>query len=122
MDPIQKLLSDYLAYLEIEKNRTTKTRENYEHYLNEFIAFGKIRSVKDITESVVRDFRLALARRSIGEGGRAQKNHAKLLRHRPAELSEISLEAGYQNTLRGKNRTAKNPRAANRSIGIRRPR
>src|SRR3989344_6620437 len=78
MDPIQKLLNDYLAYLEIEKNRTTKTRENYEHYLNEFIAFGKIRAAKDITESVVRDFRLALVRRNTSEGGRAQKNLKKV--------------------------------------------
>ena len=62
---IQKLLKDYLAYLEIEKNRSTKTRENYEHYLNEFLGFAKIRAPKDITEAVVRDFRLALARKNL---------------------------------------------------------
>lgn len=62
---IQKLLKDYLAYLEIEKNRSTKTRENYEHYLNEFLEFAKIRAPKDITEAAVRDFRLALARRNL---------------------------------------------------------
>lgn len=78
MTEIQKLLSDYLAYLEIEKNRSPRTRENYEHYLNEFVAFGKIRTPKDITEAVVRDFRLALARRSSGEGGRVRKPLKKI--------------------------------------------
>jgi len=62
---IQKLLRDYLNYLEIEKNRSPKTRENYEHYLNEFLKFSKVRTPKDITDNVVREFRLMLARRGI---------------------------------------------------------
>lgn len=62
---IQKLLRDYLNYLEIEKNRSPKTRENYEHYLNEFLKFSKITRARDITDSVVREFRLALARREM---------------------------------------------------------
>ena len=62
---IKKLLTDYLNYLEIEKNRSPKTSENYKHYLNEFLKFSKITSAGDITDSVVRDFRLMLARRNI---------------------------------------------------------
>ena len=65
MSEIEKLLRDYLNYLEIEKNRSPKTRENYEHYLNEFLKFAKIKMVKDITDDLVREFRLALARRDI---------------------------------------------------------
>lgn len=61
----EKLLRDYLAYLEIEKNRSPKTRENYERYLRFFLAETKIRSVKEITQDLVRDFRLTLARRNI---------------------------------------------------------
>ena len=62
---IEKLLRDYLNYLEIEKNRSPKTRENYEHYLKEFVKFSKVRSPKEVTDTVVREFRLALARREM---------------------------------------------------------
>jgi site-specific recombinase XerD len=65
MTDLEKLLKDYLAYLEIEKNRSPKTRENYERYLKEFLKFSKAKSPNDITEPVVREFRLALARRNI---------------------------------------------------------
>ncbi len=66
MTEIEKLLRDYLNYLEIEKNRSPKTRENYGHYLNEFLKFSKARTPKDITDDVVREFRMALARRTAG--------------------------------------------------------
>jgi site-specific recombinase XerD len=59
---IKILLKNYLDYLEIEKNRSPKTRENYEHYLKVFINFSKIKTEKDITLDKVRDFRLYLAR------------------------------------------------------------
>jgi len=62
---IEILLRDYLNYLEIEKNRSPKTRENYEHYLKEFLKFSKVRAPRDITDAVVREFRLALARREM---------------------------------------------------------
>lgn len=62
---VEKLLHDYLDYLEIEKNRSPKTRENYEHYLKEFLKFSKVSAAKDITDGIVREFRMALARRDI---------------------------------------------------------
>ncbi len=65
MSEIENLVRDYLNYLEIERNRSPKTRENYERYLREFLKFSKIKLPRDITESVVREFRLALARRNI---------------------------------------------------------
>ena len=58
-------LKNYLDYLEIEKNRALKTRENYEHYLKTFFNQAEISSAKDISENAVRDFRLFLARRDI---------------------------------------------------------
>ncbi len=60
-----KYLKDYLDYLEIEKNRSLKTRDNYERYLKAFFAFAEIGSPSDITEESVRSFRLELARRSL---------------------------------------------------------
>lgn len=65
MTAIEKLLTDYLNYLEIEKNRSIKTRENYERYLRVFFENQKIKSEKDITAEAIRDFRLALARRDL---------------------------------------------------------
>jgi site-specific recombinase XerD len=65
MTEIEKLLKEYLDYLEIERNRSVKTRENYERYLKFFIGATKIKSIKDITQDLVRDFRLQLARQPI---------------------------------------------------------
>ncbi|HUC31612.1 MAG TPA: site-specific tyrosine recombinase/integron integrase [Candidatus Paceibacterota bacterium] len=62
---IERLLQDYLNYLEIEKNRSPKTSENYKHYLGEFFKFSKVSSPAEITDGVVREFRVALARRDI---------------------------------------------------------
>lgn len=65
MKEVEKLLKDYLDYLEIEKNRSLKTRENYGRYLREFLAFAKIKSPKEIDDDLVREFRLHLARKNI---------------------------------------------------------
>lgn len=63
MANIQAALKDYLDYLEIEKNRSPKTRENYERYLRAFINYSKIKKPEDITVERVKDFRAHLARR-----------------------------------------------------------
>lgn len=65
MKEIEKFLNEYLNYLEIEKNRSLKTRENYERYLRFFIKVSNINSVYDIKEDVVRNFRLYLSRKGI---------------------------------------------------------
>lgn len=62
---IKIFLTEYLNYLEIEKNRSPKTSENYKHYLETFLEFSGVKSPLDITDSVVREFRLALARRNL---------------------------------------------------------
>jgi len=64
MNEINSLLTQYLNYLEIEKNRSIKTRENYERYLKSFIVFAKIEKPQDITLDKVMQFRLHLARES----------------------------------------------------------
>lgn len=73
MAPIEKLLADYLNYLEIEKNRSIKTRENYERYLRTFLAFSKIKKPEEITDTAIRDFRLSLARSSKNSGQTLKK-------------------------------------------------
>ncbi|KKU83105.1 MAG: Tyrosine recombinase XerC [Parcubacteria group bacterium GW2011_GWA2_47_8b] len=62
MPDISQLLKDYLDYLEIEKNRSPRTRENYERYLKTFFASEKIRGLSDLTLESVKNFRLFLAR------------------------------------------------------------
>ena len=62
---VETLLQDYLNYLEIEKNRSPKTRENYERYLKEFLKFAKVKYVEDISDRLVTEFRLFLARRDM---------------------------------------------------------
>lgn len=75
---IQRLLTDYLNYLEIEKNRSIKTRENYERYLRVFIDFVRAKNEKDITAEAVRNFRLNLARRDTsGEPRRTIKKNTQ---------------------------------------------
>ncbi|MFH0712645.1 MAG: site-specific tyrosine recombinase/integron integrase [Candidatus Jorgensenbacteria bacterium] len=65
MTEIEKLLKDYLDYLEIEKNRSPKTRENYGRYLKVFVEKSGVRKVSDITRDRVREFRVSLAREDL---------------------------------------------------------
>jgi site-specific recombinase XerD len=65
MMEIEKYLKEYLDYLEIEKNRSRKTRENYERYLRLFVGLSGVVSPFDIDDDVVRNFRLELNRRGI---------------------------------------------------------
>jgi site-specific recombinase XerD len=62
MADIEKLINEYLDYLEIEKNRSPSTRINYGRYLKRFIEFSHIKNVNDITEEKIRSFRIYLAR------------------------------------------------------------
>ncbi len=62
MADINTLLMQYLDYLELEKNRSIKTRENYERYLKAFFEYNKIAKPSDISLDSVMQFRLHLAR------------------------------------------------------------
>ena len=62
MSAIGTTLKEYLDYLEIEKNRSPRTRSSYERCLKRFVAEENITSPKEITEERIRDFRLRLSR------------------------------------------------------------
>ncbi len=68
MADIKNLFQNYLDYLEIEKNRSLKTRENYERYLKVFFKFGGIKNEKDIDVDKIKNFRLHLARMKNEKG------------------------------------------------------
>lgn len=66
---ISEMRQQFLEYVEIEKGRSVKTIENYDHYLKRFINFAKIKNAEDITADNVREFRLWLNRLPAGRHG-----------------------------------------------------
>ena len=62
MTTLQNLLSDFLEYLEIEKNRSLKTIENYDRYIRRFLQWSDITMPNSITYNLVRKYRLYLNR------------------------------------------------------------
>jgi site-specific recombinase XerD len=65
---IKTLKNQYLEYLEIEKNRSPKTSENYGRYLNRFLSFARVASASDISEDMIRQYRLYLNRLRDSDG------------------------------------------------------
>lgn len=63
---IEQMKREFLEYLEIEKGRSLKTIENYDRYLSRFIEFTQIKKPQNITDEVVRKFRLWLNRQENG--------------------------------------------------------
>jgi site-specific recombinase XerD len=59
---LTELIKDFLAYVEIERGRSVKTVENYDHYLERFLEHTKVKHPKDITDSVLREYRVWLNR------------------------------------------------------------
>ncbi|MBU6431153.1 tyrosine-type recombinase/integrase, partial [Patescibacteria group bacterium] len=59
---LEQLRRQYLEHLEIEKGRSMKTVANYERYLTRFFSFSKINDPKDITDDLLREYRLWLNR------------------------------------------------------------
>lgn len=62
-----------MEYLEIEKGKAGKTIENYGHYLDRFLEWSRIYDPKDITEDVVRGFRVYLNRYEDKKGQKLKK-------------------------------------------------
>lgn len=56
-------LQHFLEYLEIEKNRSPRTVNNYKFYLERFFNFTKLKNAEDITLDSVRRYRLELHRK-----------------------------------------------------------
>ncbi|MCX6786055.1 MAG: tyrosine-type recombinase/integrase [Candidatus Komeilibacteria bacterium] len=63
---INGLLTQFLEYLEIEKNRSQLTVRNYDFYLKRFLAFARIGNPGQIDLEKVRQFRLYLNRLVTG--------------------------------------------------------
>jgi len=70
---LKSLKTQFLEYLEIEKGRSLKTVENYDHYLSQFLTQTKVTSPAALTEQVVREFRLWLNRQPGVSGSMKKK-------------------------------------------------
>ncbi len=68
------LINDFLDYLEIEKNRSPRTRANYDFYLRRFIEFAGDISPSGITGEKIRAYRLHLNRLADHKGELLKKN------------------------------------------------
>jgi site-specific recombinase XerD len=71
---LSALVNDFLDHLEIEKNRSPRTRTNYDFYLRRFVAFAKDPTPAGVTQDVVRSYRLYLNRRTDAHGESLKKN------------------------------------------------
>ncbi len=59
---INEIKQQFLEYIEIEKGRSVKTVENYDRYLRRFLEFSKLKNPEDISETIMRNYRLWLNR------------------------------------------------------------
>lgn len=63
-----ELKREFLEYIEIERGRSVKTVENYDHYLSRFLELSGATRPADITDDSVKQFRLTLNRKTTREG------------------------------------------------------
>jgi site-specific recombinase XerD len=77
---LHELKAQFLEYLEIEKGRSVKTVENYDHYLTRFLEYSRASKTKDINERTVRDFRMWLNRQSAHPGSKKASEQDTLKR------------------------------------------
>lgn len=70
---INELHKQFLEHLEIEKNRSLKTIENYDRYVRRFLAYAKIKSPAEITDEIIREYRLHLNRVKDSHGNSLKK-------------------------------------------------
>src|SRR3954447_15102506 len=92
---IENLKTEFLQYIEIEKGRSLSTVSNYDHYLSRFIDFSKAKEPDDITDDVLRQYRLWLNRQEgRGENQRAVSTNApKMMKKRTQNYYLIALRA-----------------------------
>ena len=81
---LQRLKTEFLEYLEIEKGRSLKTVENYDRSLARFLAHSKVQSPAKLTEQMGREFRLYLNR---------QPGTTGTMKHKTQNYYMISLRA-----------------------------
>lgn len=87
---IETMKTEFLQYVEIEKGRSLSTVSNYDHYLSRFIDFAKVKDPKDITDTILREYRLWLNRQ---EANRTKGLSATTIKKRTQNYYLIALRA-----------------------------
>lgn len=59
-----ELKTEFLQYVEIERGRSLNTVRNYDQYLSRFLDYTKLKNPKDITDTIVKNFRIWLNRQT----------------------------------------------------------
>jgi len=97
MKKIQKLIQEFLEYLEIEKNRSRATIRNYQFYLERFVNWAKITAPEKINLELVRKYRLWLNRLKVKKDQTLKKStqnyHLIALRSFLKYLSKRDIES-----------------------------
>lgn len=65
MTELGTLTRQFLEHLEIERNYSRGTIENYARYLERFLAWSKLKNVSGITDDTIREYRIFLNRVEI---------------------------------------------------------
>jgi site-specific recombinase XerD len=89
MKDLEQLKRQFLEYVEIEKGRSLKTVENYDHYLTVFLSQTKAKKPSEISDSMVREFRLWLNRQPV----RSRSEPGKTLGRKTQNYYLIALRA-----------------------------
>jgi len=90
---INQLKKDFLEHLEVERGRSIKTIENYDHYLNRFLNQSKVKNTSDISDETVRQYRLWLNRIEPTLSKKTQNYHLVALRTFLKYLSRRGIES-----------------------------
>ncbi len=77
LSPLQKLITDFLEHLEIEKGRSQKTIQNYHFYLNRFVDWAHAKKLEDVTADKIRQFRLWMNRSIVGRDDESIKTNTQ---------------------------------------------
>jgi len=90
---LKKLITDFLEYLEVEKNASQKTIENYDHYLKRFIDFLKEKKANTVTDILMKEYRLYLNRLPSNVNKNSKKNYPDTLDKKTQNYHLIALRA-----------------------------
>jgi site-specific recombinase XerD len=70
---LKELKNQFLEHIEIEKGRSLKTVENYDRQLERFLQYSKIQKPSQLTDDVIREFRIWLNRQTTQKGETLKK-------------------------------------------------
>ncbi|MEY2672093.1 MAG: hypothetical protein RL687_510, partial [Candidatus Parcubacteria bacterium] len=59
---LEQLKREFLEHVEIEKGNSLLTVRNYDHYISRFLEVSKAKDPADITDDMIREFRLHINR------------------------------------------------------------